>query len=81
MTAGGAALGNVALSRGMRVEGSPVAAGCFAEALAMGGGTATARPAERSFGLRSRPPAISCSHGREGVTHGLEFGCGGNVSH
>ena len=50
MTAGGAALGNVALSRGMRVEGSPVAAGCFAEALAMGRGTAAARPAERSFG-------------------------------
>ena len=65
---------------GSRVEGPPVAAGCFAEALARGGGTAAARPAERSFGLRSRPPAISCSHGREGVTHGLEFGCGGKWS-
>ena len=39
----------------------------------MGGGTAAVRPAERSFGLRSRPPAISCSHGREGLTHWLNF--------
>ena len=70
-----------AVSGGLQVEGSLAAAGCFAEALAMGGGTAAARLAERSFRLRSRPPAISCSHGREGVTHGLEFGCGGNVSH
>ena len=69
-----------AVSGGVRAEGSRLAAASFAEALAMGGGTAAARPAEHSFGLRSRPPAISCSHGREGVTHGLEFGCGGKWS-
>ena len=81
VTAGGAALGNVALSRGMRVEGSPVAAGFFDEAIGMGSGTAAARPAECSFGLYSCPPHFSCSHGGEGVTHTVEFGCGGNVSH
>ena len=68
------------LAGGAQAEGSRLAAGCYAEALAMGGGTAAARPAERSYGLRSRPPAISCSHGREGVTHGLEFGYGGKWS-
>ena len=51
MTAGGAALGIVALSRGMRIEGLPVAAGFFVEAIGMGGDTAAARPAECSFGL------------------------------
>ena len=74
------ALRAATVSSGVGVEGSSVAAGFCAEALGMGAGTASARPADYSCGLRIRPPAFSCSHGGEVVTHGLEFGCGGKWS-
>ena len=56
-----AALRAAAILCGIRVEGSLLAAGFFAEALGMGAGTAAERPADRSFGLCSRPPARCCS--------------------
>ena len=67
------ALQAAAVSRGVGVEGSLLAAGFFAEALGMGAGTAAARPADDCCGLRIRPPAFSCSHGGEGVTHWLNL--------
>ena len=67
------ALRAATVSSGVGVEGSPVAASFCAEAVAMLAGTAATRPADYSCGLCIRPPAISCSHGREGLTHWLNL--------
>ena len=60
------ALRAATVSGGVRVEGSLLAAAFFAEALGTGAGTAAVRPADRSFGLWSCPPAIYCSQCGEG---------------